>query len=320
MLGCTKVLNLVYDNCDFKFGVSQPTDLNDHTFESITTGLFFDAHQSVLPEHLEYADAIWECHPNNEDSRNLLPPMTSVDVLPSHSAIQKLIDHCQWHIKVVLVEEYFPEFKSKLGNPQSMFLLDAEKTSYSTAEAMYAKASMTDGNIEALTSLLQQSGIVDEGIFEKYMILIHGDLGSLEKIEMILDSQCIEEGIMEHMHYLLPILGLFHVRMACVDAINRIHASGNNLRTDPNGLYKRLTHLYPNDISKLQKKVPPFRMMNDGIGYVTQAVILDAWAENVGGDLVQYMDSKPGWDDVKWWAKDITINYFETKGNSNDWH
>ena len=187
-LGHTKVLNLAYDNCDFKFGVGQPTDLNDHTFESITMGLFFDAHQSVLPEHLKYANVIWDCHPNNEDSRNLLPPMTSVDVLPSHSAIQKLIDHCQWHIKAVLVEEYFPEFKSKLGNPQSMFLLDAEKMLYSTAEAMYAKASTTDGNIEALTSLLQQSGIVDEGIFEKYMILVHGDLGSLEKIKTILHS------------------------------------------------------------------------------------------------------------------------------------
>ena len=187
-LGHTKVLNLAYDNCDFKFGVGQPTDLNDHTFESITMGLFFNAHQSVLPEHLEYTDAIWECHPNNEDSRNPLPPMTSVDVLPSHSAIQKLVDHCQWHIKAILVEEYFPEFKSMLSNPLSMFLLDAEKTLYSTAEAMYAKASTTDGNIEALTSLLQQSGIVDEGIFEKYMILVHGDLGSLEKIEMILRS------------------------------------------------------------------------------------------------------------------------------------
>ncbi len=99
MLGCTKVLNLVYDNCDFKFGVSQPTDLNDCTFKSITTGLFFDAHQSVLPEHLKYADAIWECHLNNEDSRNLLPPMTLVDVLLNHSAIQKLIDQHQQTLK-----------------------------------------------------------------------------------------------------------------------------------------------------------------------------------------------------------------------------
>src|SRR5260370_12974428 len=96
---------------------------------------------------------------------------------------------------------------------------------------------------------------------------------------------------MEHMHYLLPIPGLFHVRMACMDAINRIHASGSNLCMDPNGLYKWLTCLYPNDSSKLQKKVPPFWMMNDGTGYITCVVILDAWVENVGGDLEQYADS-----------------------------
>ncbi len=32
------------------------------------------------------------------------------------------------------------------------------------------------------------------------------------------------------------------------------------------------------------------------------------------------MDSKPGWDDVEQQAKDIAIDYFETKGNSNDRH
>ena len=89
---------------------------------------------------------------------------------------------------------------------------------------------------------------------------------------------------MEHMHYLLAIPGPFHVRMACMDAINRIHASGNNLHMGLNGLYKQLMHLYPNDISKLQNKVPPFQIMNNGIGYITHAIILDAWAENVGRD------------------------------------
>ena len=237
-LGHTKVLNLAYDNCDFKFGVGQPTDLNDRTFESITTGLFINAPKSVLPKHLKYDDAIWERHPNNENLTNPLPPMTPADILPSHPALQKLQAHCQWHVKALLIEEYLGEFKSNLGNPPSTFTLDAEKTSYSTAEAMHAKALTTDGNIEALTSLLEQSGIIDAGVFEKYMILVHGDLGALEKMETILHSRHIEDSTMEHMHYLLPIPGLFHVRMACMDAINRIYATSNDLCADPNGLYK----------------------------------------------------------------------------------
>ncbi|KAF8334018.1 uncharacterized protein EI90DRAFT_2970358 [Cantharellus anzutake] len=73
MLGATKVLNLAYDNCDFKFTVGQPTDLKDRTFESITTGLFLNMHNGVLPEDLEYAEYIWERHPNNEESTNPFP-------------------------------------------------------------------------------------------------------------------------------------------------------------------------------------------------------------------------------------------------------
>ncbi len=97
------------------------------------------------------------------------------------------------------------------------------------AEAVYVKASTIDGNIEAIMSLLEQSGIVDEGVFEKYVTLLHGDLGTMEKIKGILHSRRIEESVLEHMDYLLPIPGLFHIRMACIDAINRIHATGNDL-------------------------------------------------------------------------------------------
>ena len=84
------------------------------------------------------------------------------------------------------VDKYFPEFKSELGELPSTFKLQPEKTSYSMAEAMYAKASTTDGNIEVLNSLLDQSGIGDAEVFKKYMVLVHGDLGALEKIDTIL--------------------------------------------------------------------------------------------------------------------------------------
>ncbi|KAF8327241.1 uncharacterized protein EI90DRAFT_2928892 [Cantharellus anzutake] len=150
------------------------------------------------------------------------------------------------------------------------------------------------------------------------MILVHGDLGSLEKIETILQSRCIEEDVLERMHYLLPIPGLFHVRMACVDAINRIHTMGHNLRNDPNGLYKKLAHLFPNDVAKLNKSIPPFRMMNDGIMFITKTTILDAWTENVGGDLRNYVESKPDWEDIERRAKTIVSAYFETDTISSD--
>ncbi|KAF8344262.1 uncharacterized protein EI90DRAFT_2902059 [Cantharellus anzutake] len=169
-------------------------------------------------------------------------------------------------------------------------------------------------------SLLEQSSIVDARVFEKYVILLHGDLGTMEKIEGILHSRRIEESMLERMHYLLPIPGLFHVRMACVDAINRIHATGNDLRSDPNGFYKRLCLLFPNDLSKLNKAVPPFWMMNDGINYITRCIILDAWEESVGSDLQKFISSKPTLEEINRKAEEITRAHFETKQDAmNQW-
>ena len=74
----------------------------------------------------------------------------------------------------------------------------------------------TDGNIKALTSLLKQSRIVNKSIFEKSMVFVHGNLGSLEKMETIMHSWPIKNSALECMHYLLPIPGLFHVQMACI--------------------------------------------------------------------------------------------------------
>ena len=196
-LGHTRVLNLAYNNCDFKFGVGQSMDLNECTFESITTGMFLNPHSQVLPEHLEYAEKVWVHHPNNPDVMDPHSIMTPSNIIPTSATNQNLMKHCEWHIKAIIVEEYFPIMQPNLDQPPSTFKLSPEKTTYLTAKAVYVKASTIDGNIEALMSLLEQSGIIDATTYEKYMILVHGDLGSLEKIETILRSQRIEEDVLE---------------------------------------------------------------------------------------------------------------------------
>src|SRR5258708_13950330 len=79
-LGATKVLNLAYDNCNFKFSIGQSTGLKDCTFESITTRLFLNMHNGILPEDLKYAEFIWEWHPKNEGSTNPFLVLLSVRV------------------------------------------------------------------------------------------------------------------------------------------------------------------------------------------------------------------------------------------------
>ncbi|KAF8328255.1 uncharacterized protein EI90DRAFT_3017874 [Cantharellus anzutake] len=176
---------------------------------------------------------------------------------------------------------------------------------------MYAKASTIDGNIEAIASLLEQSRIIKDAIFENYVVLVHGDLGVIEKIETIMRSRRIEEDWYERLGFLLPIPGLFHIRMACVDAINRIHGSTPGMRNDPNGLYKYLMTLFPNNTAKLNQKVPPFRMMNDGIDYILRVAILNAWKEDMGGDIAGFLKSNPTLDDIKHHAQSIASKQFQ---------
>ncbi len=78
--------------------------------------------------------------------------------------------------------------------------------------------------------------------------------------------------------------------------------------------------LFPNGLSKLNKAVPPFQMMNDGLKYITQCTILDAWVESVGSNLQEFISSKPTLEEINQHAEEITRLHFETKQDAmNQW-
>src|SRR5260370_35002694 len=86
---------------------------------------------------------------------------------------------------------------------------------------------------------------------------------------------------------------------------------------DTNGLYKKLTLLFPDNIAKLNKDNLPFHMMNDRIMIITKATILDAWRENIGGELDDYIEFKPPWEDIEKGANISRLEFFETKIKRN---
>ena len=78
--------------------------------------------------------------------------------------------------------------------------------------------------------------------------------------------------------------------------------------------------LFPNGLSELNKAVPPFQMMNDGLKYITQCTILDAWVESVGSNLQEFISSKPTLEEINQHAEEITRLHFETKQDAmNQW-
>jgi hypothetical protein len=76
------------------------------------------------------------------------------------------------------------------------------------------------------------------------------------------------------MEYLETVPGLFHVLMACGDAIWHTYLKPTDLRDDPQGVYQQFVKLNPTQTSKLKANTP-FRMPHDGIDHILMAQILE---------------------------------------------
>ncbi|KIM60416.1 hypothetical protein SCLCIDRAFT_36557, partial [Scleroderma citrinum Foug A] len=101
------------------------------------------------------------------------------------------------------------------------------KTSIIAAQAMDISNSTVLGNIQSIVNLLQQRGIenpdkVDDPEMpdiSEYVIHFHGDLGTGEWLQVAQLHRAIERSPWNRMQHVIFIPGLFHLKMACADAI-----------------------------------------------------------------------------------------------------
>ena len=89
------------------------------------------------------------------------------------------------------------------------------------------KASETDGNVEIVENLECQLGTLDEW-YETYICLCHGNLGTQEQHDTTMSFCTIERNGKSHLQWLIPVPGMFHIWMAAVDAIWRMHLRDQN--------------------------------------------------------------------------------------------
>jgi hypothetical protein len=93
---------------------------------------------------------------------------------------------------------------------------------------MDIKESTQDGNIEVVETLLHQGGVgepADKWFKEgkdidmsEHIILFRGDLLTTEQVDSVQDSWRIEKTSRWRFQQFIPLLGLFHLDMACVNA------------------------------------------------------------------------------------------------------
>ena len=159
--------------------------------------------------------------------------------------------------------DFFHQFKSMLQEPESVEQIPLVKTPIYAARAMDVNNSMVTGNICAVNDLLQQGGIsnpaaaqtskdidMDSPDISKHVILIHGDLGTGEHLQSAQLCRLIESTPWNRLQHVVFIPGLFHLKMACADALWRCFIYPLTTHEDKTSLMCDIAQIQPKDMSK----------------------------------------------------------------------
>ena len=189
-----------------------------------------------------------------------------------------------------MVLNTFRNSKRNLGKQEWVKKVPVVKMQHAPARAMDINQSKVSGNIRAIANLLDQGGVgdPDEGMKEnseyerdvvdmrKYVILFHGDLSTFEHVLGVLQQQALKETALRHYQFLIFIIGIFHLKMACADVLWRIFIDTKTACIDVNSLLQFVAQYQLWETGKIGSDLG-FHHMHEVISYTGVALRLDAW-------------------------------------------
>ena len=146
------------------------------------------------------------------------------------------------------------------------------------------------------------------------MILFHGDLGTFEHVLSILQQHALESTVHRRYQFIVFLMGLFHLKMACADAIWRIFIEPKAGRMDANSLLLFVAQYRPRQTGKIGSD-PGFRIMHEVIGNTGVALRLDTWhveAHKRNSEWVSletFAAAQPSLDLIEEMANSLAVNY-----------
>ncbi|KAJ7019237.1 hypothetical protein C8F04DRAFT_1323987 [Mycena alexandri] len=303
-MGRSLLVSYAYDNFDINFPNTVPTvEQSTDTLTHMTSGGLIFLEHGVKEEDLRCSEELWKTNPLNPefDTSNAPPPRTVLDLEDLHpesdhpSGLTRRERFNAWKFRHDLVTygpDYFHQFLSVLGLPEMVEQIPIVKMRWAPAKSMDTKQSTVAGNLKVVPDLLEQGGVGDpaqeaKSIWEStllsivaYVILFHGDLGTGERLLSLLQRRSIEHTPWQRYQYVIYIIGLFHLKMACADAIWRIFIMPKEGREDANSLMHFVALHRPKETGKIGSD-PGFRRMHEVIMHTGAALRLDAWRVEV---------------------------------------
>lgn len=159
----------------------------------------------------------------------LIPWYNSLVVTTPGSQFSCHMEFKVWILLRDLIEsglDYFKSFSSLLQYPDPIEeRIPVEKTRITPVQSMDIPNSTVDGNISTIEKILEQTGLAeldkeeDTININPYIILFHGDLGTGERIQTAKRQRHTEASPRHRLQYVVFIMGLFHLKMACAETI-----------------------------------------------------------------------------------------------------
>ena len=317
-LGKSFLTSYAYDNLDINLKHSVPTlEKSQETLIHLTTGTMLPLHEVTLDD-LNCFDQLWEKSGLNPGLlRNAVQKVDIVDLMGIHaeedhpSGLLRDERFNAWKFLHDLLNygpEAFRKYKVKLGDPEVVDAIPLKKTTQVPNTALDVAPSTPAQNAEALDAFFKQAGIGDpkenthSQSTNNYVVLVFGDLLTGECIRSLMESRSEERTPWRQLQFVVYVMGLFHLKMACADAIWRIFISPKEAHEDENSLSKHVGQIRPKETGKIETN-PGFRRMHEVIQHVGIVSRLDCWVNDIrkqGFETLEvFAASNPSWDDLQ---------------------
>jgi hypothetical protein len=255
----------IYDNVEFSFNNPEPTRTKSQTLKSITA-LTFVPLLHVPRNSLQCSQYVWDRNFLNRhcQDRGLRYRLTLDDILLTQDQLFRLKQRFAWHIRSMLINNHpsFKKFVNQLGLPlpsSPEHRIPIQKTYHYPGRMVDATESAVSGNVQVLEAIRKQAGVALDG--EKLLatgkvMIMHADLGTIEKIESLQQSHSIEmdkhSNAVQRFQYVIPVFGMFHVRMGCAEALCRLYLPDEKSHLDETSSYKHIAFMRPKEAEKFK--------------------------------------------------------------------
>ena len=325
--GQTLMASYAYDNLDIDLKHSAPTiEKGQDTLVHLTTGTMLPLHD-VAPNALNCSKEMWERSELNPDTQNRVPPVLMKQLLALYpervhpSGLRRRQRYNAWKFLESLIL-YGPESLQKhrisLHEPEMVDPIPVQKTSQVPNRTLDVAPSTAAQNAEALEAFFQQAGVGDSEEnprvhnLDNNVVLVFGDLLTGERIRSLLESRSEEKTPWRRLQFIIYVMGLFHLKMACADAIWRLFIHANGVRNDKNSLINHVGQIRPKETGKIETN-PGFRRMHEVIQHVGIVSRLDCWrivAQRMDfKSLEDFAASNPSFENLKKLSEQLAVEF-----------